>query len=61
MVLAELRGRVALGLQDFGERDVFLLQARPANPACPTVVRPVRTGNCPVMKAARPAVQLGWA
>ena len=28
MVLAELRGHVTLGLQDFGERDVFLLQAR---------------------------------
>ena len=28
MVLAELGGRVALRLEDFGKRDVFLLQAR---------------------------------
>jgi hypothetical protein len=30
-------------------------------PACPTVVRPVRIGNWPVMKFARPAVQLASA
>ena len=30
-------------------------------PAWPTVVRPVRTGISPVMKAARPAVQLASA
>ena len=28
MVLAELGGRIARGLEDFGKRDVFLLQAR---------------------------------
>jgi hypothetical protein len=30
-------------------------------PAWPTVVKPVRSGNSPVMKLARPAVQLGSA
>ena len=30
-------------------------------PAWPTVVMPVRTGNSPVMKFARPAVQLASA
>ena len=30
-------------------------------PACPTVVKPVRIGNSPVMKLARPAVQLAAA
>ena len=29
-------------------------------PGRPTLVRPVRIGDCPVMKAARPAVQLCW-
>ena len=29
-------------------------------PGRPTFVRPVRIGDCPVMKAARPAVQLCW-
>jgi hypothetical protein len=29
--------------------------------ASPTVVSPVRIGICPVMNAARPAVQLAWA
>ena len=29
-------------------------------PGRPTLVRPVRSGFCPVMKAARPAVQLCW-
>ena len=31
------------------------------DPACPTVVRPVRNGSSPVMKFARPAVQLASA
>ena len=31
------------------------------DPACPTVVRPVRSGISPVMKLARPAVQLASA
>ncbi len=30
-------------------------------PGWPTEVRPVRIGYWPVRKAARPAVQLGWA
>ena len=30
-------------------------------PACPTVVMPVRIGSSPVMKLARPAVQLASA
>ena len=30
-------------------------------PACPTVVSPVRIGSSPVMKFARPAVQLASA
>ena len=30
-------------------------------PGKPTVVSPVRIGICPVMNAARPAVQLAWA
>ena len=29
-------------------------------PGRPTLVSPVRMGDCPVMKAARPAVQLCW-
>ena len=29
-------------------------------PGMPTLVRPVRIGFWPVMKAARPAVQLCW-
>ena len=29
-------------------------------PGSPTLVRPVRIGDWPVMKAARPAVQLCW-
>ena len=29
-------------------------------PGIPTLVRPVRYGFCPVMNAARPAVQLCW-
>ena len=29
-------------------------------PGRPTLVRPVRIGDWPVMKAARPAVQLCW-
>src|SRR5262245_34610387 len=29
-------------------------------PGKPTLVKPVRMGDCPVMNAARPAVQLCW-
>jgi hypothetical protein len=31
-----------------------------AAPGMPTLVSPVRIGFCPVMNAARPAVQLCW-
>ncbi|MNZ95643.1 hypothetical protein D3C78_1148070 [compost metagenome] len=72
MVLAELAGGVALGLQHFGEGHGLRLEAQRATrvtvcgfrpsgpPGRPTVVMPERIGSCPVMKAARPAVQLGW-
>ena len=60
VVFAELRGRVAARLENLGKCDVRFLQAR-RRPGVPTVVIPVRTGNCPVMNAARPAVQLGCA
>ena len=33
--------------------------AQTAKPNMPIVVMPVRTGICPMMNAARPAVQLG--
>jgi len=60
MVLPELCGGIALALEDLGQRWVgFLDAARRAGDAM--VVMPVRMGSCPVMKAARPAVQLGWA
>ena len=31
-----------------------------SEPGRPTLVSPVRSGFCPVMNAARPAVQLCW-
>ena len=59
MVLAELAGDVALRLEQRGDGRVFLLhalgRARQAD-----LRRPVRMGDCPVMNAARPAVQLCW-
>jgi hypothetical protein len=60
MVLAELAGGVAERFEDFGERRVFWPQPK-GLPEIPTVVRPVRIGNGPVINAARPAVQLGCA
>ena len=60
MVLAELAGGVAEGLQDVRDaRDPAALKSEFA-PGRPTLVSPVRIGDCPVMKAARPAVQLCW-
>ena len=59
MVLAELPGRVALRLEQFGERRVLLRQPF-FRPGSPTFSRPVRIGLCPVMKTARPAVQDCW-
>ena len=57
VVLADLAGRVAERLEQFGDGRIFAAEARFA-PGIPTVVRPVRIGICPVMNAARPAVQL---
>ena len=57
MVLAELAGGVAERLEQLGDGRVRLLRPSGA-PGRPTLVRPVRTGDCPVTKAARPAVQL---
>ena len=52
MVFPELRCRVADRFQNFGERRVFLLDAARLILGIPTVVIPVRTGSCPMMKAA---------
>ena len=57
VVLAELPGRIAQRLEQLGDRRVFLLQPRVA-PGKPTLVMPVRKPDWPVMKEARPAVQL---
>ncbi len=60
MVLAELSGRIALRFQHGGDRDGF--RGMPIGaPAWPTVVIPVRMGSSPMMKFARPAVQLASA
>ena len=60
VVLAELAGGVAQRLERGG--DGHRLAGRPlVAPAWPTVVMPVRTGSSPVMKLARPAVQLASA
>ena len=58
VVLAELCGRIALRFENLGERRVRFLdpadRSRNSNGGMP-----VRTGNCPMMNAARTAVQLG--
>ena len=59
VVLAELAGGVAETLHDGGHGDVGFLPTFRA-PGMPTLVMPVRTGTEPLMKAARPAVQLCW-
>ena len=59
VVLAELPGHVAERLQEIGDGRVLGLQPSLA-PGSPTLVSPVRIGDWPVMKAARPAVQLCW-
>ena len=60
VVLAELPGGIAHGLQR--RRDRHRLSWHPdRRPAWPTVVMPVRIGSSPVMKLARPAVQLASA
>ena len=57
VVLAELRRRVAERLEELGDGRVLGLRPSLA-PGKPTLVMPVRSGFCPVMKAERPAVQL---
>ena len=60
VVLAELAGGIALRLCAVAR--VTACAGIPTSaPACPTVVSPVRIGNSPVMKLARPAVQLASA
>ena len=61
VILAELSGRIALRLER-GGYGAWLPPGRPMSaPAWPTVVMPVRMGSSPVMKFARPAVQLASA
>ena len=60
VIFAKLAGGVAMGLEQFGDGRIFGCKPTFA-PGKPTFVRPVRTGFWPVMKAARPAVQLCWA
>ena len=59
VVLAELSGHIAERLEQLGDGRVFFLQTESA-PGRPTLVRPVRMGDWPVINAARPAVQLCW-
>ena len=61
VVLAELAGGVALRFERGGDRAGFSRACRSGAPAWPTVVMPVRMGSSPVMKFARPAVQLASA
>jgi hypothetical protein len=57
VVLAELAGRVAEGLEQLRDRRV-LAWIPVSAPGRPTLLRPVRYTLCPVMNADRPAVQL---
>jgi hypothetical protein len=57
VILAELTRGIAVVLQQFGKGRVLVGSPNLA-PGKPTLVRPERTGDWPVMKAARPAVQL---
>ena len=59
VVLAELAGGIAQWLQQIGNGGILFLQPFLA-PGRPTFNRPVRKGDCPVINAARPAVQLCW-
>jgi hypothetical protein len=56
MVLADLRGCVALHLEQLRNGRILVLRPCLA-PGKPTFSSPVRRGDCPVMNAARPAVQ----
>ena len=60
VVLPELSGGVAQLFQSGGDGRCLGRDAD-GTPAWPTVVSPVRIGNSPVMKLARPAVQLASA
>ena len=57
VVLPELARGVALALQNVAMVTSVCCQPSFA-PGMPTLVMPVRTGTLPLMKAARPAVQL---
>jgi hypothetical protein len=59
VILAEPTGDVPQRLEQLGDGGVFGLQPRGA-PGRPTLVSPVQAGFWPVMKAARPALQLCW-
>jgi hypothetical protein len=56
VILAELAGDVTQRLEECGSSD----RSPRSAPGSPTLVRPVRIGDWPVMNAARPAVQLCW-
>ena len=56
MVLADLRRRVAERLEEFRDRRIGILQALFRSGQA-DLQQPVRNGVCPVMNAARPAVQ----
>ena len=60
VVLAELAGGIAQRLEGRGDGQASAGSPILA-PAWPTVVMPVRMGSSPVMKFARPAVQLASA
>ena len=57
MVLANLSDDVAMRLEQLGYGRIVRKRSISA-PGMPTLVRPVRIGFWPVIKAARPAVQL---
>ncbi len=57
VVLAELARRVAVVLQELGDRGVLGLQPD-RRAGSPTLLSPVRKTLCPVMNDERPAVQL---
>jgi hypothetical protein len=57
VVLAELAGAVAEGLEQAGDGGISGRKPSGA-PGMPTLLRPVRNTFWPEMKAARPAVQL---
>ena len=60
VVLAELGGRIALRFQTPRPASGLPSGYQSVEPGMPMVVSPVLRGICPVMNAARPAVQLAW-